>query len=123
MQLTIETISLIIISLAALAVVSVIFLQVLSANIQAFRPTVIARVHNTEYVNESTWFLISVTYGNEIKSVKVRSTSADCPVVYREAYTGRTWELYGYCKGDVRGSILLIEVRSSNNKSTTGVKI
>ncbi len=124
MQLTLESISLIAISLAALAVVSVIFLQVLSINIQAFRPSVIAKVHDVEYVSDSnsTWFLISVTYGDKIRSVEVRTTSGSCPLVYREVYTERTWEIYGYCRGDMRGGILLIKVVGTGSESTIGVK-
>ncbi len=122
MQLTLETISLIAISLAALAVVSVVFLQVLSINIQAFKPTIIAKVHDVEYMNNSTWFLVSITYGDKIKSVEARTTSGICPI-YREAYTERTWEIYGYCRGDVRGGILLIKVIGNRSESTIGVKI
>ncbi len=125
MQLTIETISLIVVSLAALAIVSVIFLQVLSINIQVFKPSAMARVHDVKYVNvdNSTWFLISITYGDKIENVEVSSISGTCPIVYREVYTERTWEVYGQCPGDIRGEVLLLKVVGRGSESIISVKI
>ena len=61
MQVTLETVSLIIISMAAIAIVSTVFISTLSVSIELYKPSPIVKVHDVEYLNGSTWFIFSIT--------------------------------------------------------------
>ncbi len=123
MELTIETISLVVISLAAIAIVSVIFLSTISVTIEVFKPNAVVKIHDTEYSNGSTWFLLSITSSEEITYVEISGPSGACNHIYREDYTGRTWEVYGYCANDIRGEFLVVRVHSRSGVAEISVKI
>ncbi len=123
MELTIETISLLVISLAAIAIISVIFLSTISVNIEVFKPNAVVRVHDTDYFNGSTWFLLSITSSDEITGIEISGPSGICNHTYREVYTDRTWEIYGYCANDIRGEFLLVRIHSRGATAEISVKI
>jgi len=123
MELTIETISLVVISLTAIAIISAIFLSTISVNIEVLRPNAVVKVHDAEYFNGSTWFLLSVTFGDEITSVEISGPSGACNQIYKEAYTGRTWEVYGCCADDIRGEFLIVKVHSESSMAEVSVKV
>ena len=122
MQVTLETVSLIIISMAAIAIVSTVFLSTLSVSIELYKPSPIVKVHDVKYLNGSTWFIFSITNGDRIAGVEVRGPSGAC-TIYREAYTGRTWEVYGYCPDDVRDRVLIVRVHGMSGTTEISVKV
>ncbi len=111
MEVTLETISLIVIALTSIIVVGSIVFEVLPTQMKVMEPGVMVRVEDAEFSQNRTWFILSVTSDSEIQDVTVMKANGSSCNVTEMAYTERTVKLFGYCDGNLRGDVVIIAVK------------
>ncbi len=111
MEVTLETISLIVIALTSIIVVGSIVFEVLPAQMKIMEPGIMVRVEDSEFSQNRTWFILSVTSDSEIQNTTVMKADGSPCNVSEIAYTEKTVKLFGFCEGDLRGDVVIIAVR------------
>ncbi len=111
MEVTLETISLIVIALTSIIVVGSIVFEVLPAQMKIMEPGIMVRVEDSEFSQNRTWFILSVTSDGEIQNITVMKVNGSLCNVSKITYTERTIKLFGYCDGDLRGDVVVIAVK------------
>ncbi|GEM_PF-2660249 len=110
MEITLETISLIVIALTSIIVVGSIVFEVLPTQMKIMEPGIMVRVEDSEFSQNRTWFIISITSDSEIQNITVMKTNGSPCNVSEISYTERTVKLFGYCDGNLRGDVVIIAV-------------
>ncbi len=110
MEVTLETISLIVIALTSIIVVGSIVFEVLPAQMKIMEPGIMVRVEDSEFVLNRTWFILSITSDGEIQNITIMKANGSPCNVSEIPYTERTVKLFGYCDGNLRGDVVIIVV-------------
>jgi len=110
LEITLETISLIVIALTSIIVVGSIVFEVLPTQMKIMEPGIMVRVEDSEFSQNRTWFIISITSDSEIQNITVMKTNGSPCNVSEISYTERTVKLFGYCDGNLRGDVVIIAV-------------
>ncbi|MEM3372171.1 MAG: hypothetical protein QXO55_06155 [Candidatus Korarchaeum sp.] len=121
MEVTLENIALISIALATVAIVGALVMSIMNVNVELMRRDLIVNVHDTERHDGKTWFILSVTYEGSISGVSLYAVNGAPCSVNASPYSQSTWEVYGYCEGDV--DVIVVSVEGSNGRSETSVKL
>ncbi len=111
MEVTLETISLIVIALTSIIVVGSIVFEVLPAQMKVMEPGIMVRIEDSEFSQNKTWFILSITSDNAIQNLTIREIGGAACNVSQIPYTLRTVKVFGFCDGDLRGDVVLIEVK------------
>ncbi len=110
MEITLETISLIVIALTSIIVVGSIVFEVLPTQMKIMEPGIMVRVEDSEFSQNRTWFILSITSDSEIQNITVMKVNGSLCNVTEISYTERTIKLFGYCYGNLRGDVVIIAV-------------
>ncbi len=112
MEVTLESISLIVIALTSIIVVGSIVFEVLPTQMKVMEPGIMVRVEDAEFSLNRTWFILSITSDNEIQNITVMKVNGTVCNVSEIAYTERTIKVFGYCEGNLKGDVVVIAVRA-----------
>ncbi len=111
MEITLESISLIVIALTSIIVVGSIVFEVLPAQMKVMEPGIMVRVEDTEFSLNRTWFILSITSDNEMQNITIMKTDGTVCNMSKISYTERTVKVFGFCEGDLRGDVVVIAVK------------
>ena len=111
MEITLESISLIVIALTSIIVVGSIVFEVLPTQMKIMEPGIMVRVEDSEFSLNKTWFILSITSDNEIQNITIMKANGSVCNVSEISYTQRTVKVFGYCEGNLRGDVVIIAVR------------
>jgi len=112
LEVTLESISLIVIALTSIIVVGSIVFEVLPTQMKVMEPGIMVRVEDAEFSLNRTWFILSITSDNEIQNITVMKVNGTVCNVSEIAYTERTIKVFGYCEGNLKGDVVVIAVRA-----------